>query len=691
MFSSAVPDADFAAYAGRGCAQAFRRLVERHLPAVHAAARRTLGSCESLAEDVTQGVFILLARKAASLPPAIIVPAWLHRQAVRLSLQALRGESRRRKRESTAAELHHMNTPDDALWRDLQPHVDRAMLRLPAVDREALALRFLEKKDLREVGVTLGVSTDAAQKRIERALEKLRGYLAGRSASALSVAALAGWLGTHSAEAAPAHLVARVSSGALAAVPAPSVFTTILTIMTHTKALTAGAVLGLAAGGFWAVRSAQTVAASGQHPGQAAGNTHASPPGLRSDKTMTPPVSDYPRAAGTAEGLVAQLQEFVCLPNTEANRLRMAAWMADIPREMWAGFFQLVPASLNEWESYTFLPTLAQGWGRADPAAAIAALAPLHKTVLRTPDSLAGNAFIAWHAVDARAAQHWLVEHQDDAGLAQEIPGFVKTIAESLFAKSESDLLSWAARLGSADLQSAALNPLIGSIAMDPDKGAPRLCSLFLAHEDPAFSRAALQTVLRYWVHDSADARQWPEKAAAVDAWLAGLPQGAQAQTAAAEVLRRFATARGQPPPEGALKMAEVLPVQDREDLARQFITESDRLNPAARDWLLPWLTGADREALILHAARHVLPAMVNDRAYPNGSQGFALDWAAQLSDPAVRDPLLYGITQQWLQWSADQRRQADYTVTWEENAAVSEEVKAVVRRARQEFTQSQP
>ena len=51
-------------------------------------------------------------------------------------------------------------------------------------DRSAIAMRFFQDKSLREVGDAMGVSEEAAQKRVTRAIEKLRGVFFRRGVHA---------------------------------------------------------------------------------------------------------------------------------------------------------------------------------------------------------------------------------------------------------------------------------------------------------------------------------------------------------------------------------------------------------------------------------------------------------------------------------------------------------------------------
>ncbi|SRR5258706_236276 len=66
-----------AAYA-RGDEQAFETLVRKYFPLVYAAAVRQLSDTH-LAKDVAQSVFIIFARKAASLKPGVLLTGWFLR------------------------------------------------------------------------------------------------------------------------------------------------------------------------------------------------------------------------------------------------------------------------------------------------------------------------------------------------------------------------------------------------------------------------------------------------------------------------------------------------------------------------------------------------------------------------------------------------------------------------------------
>jgi DNA-directed RNA polymerase specialized sigma24 family protein len=89
-------------YAREGSETAFRALVSRHVDPVSATAYRQVGDT-GLAEEITQNVFVRLARKATVLAGHETIAGWLHRCAILESKARFRAEMRRRRREEIAA------------------------------------------------------------------------------------------------------------------------------------------------------------------------------------------------------------------------------------------------------------------------------------------------------------------------------------------------------------------------------------------------------------------------------------------------------------------------------------------------------------------------------------------------------------------------------------------------------------
>ena len=208
-------------FARQGAQSAFADLVRCHLDLVYATALRKLED-PGAAQEVAQNVFTALAHKAWQFAPDDSLPAWLHKTTLLESKSWLRGELRRRRREQTAAELGTtMKTTDEQpALRALIPLLDEALLSLREKDRTALLLRFYEIQSLRDVGAALGVGEDAAQKRVQGALEKLSQFFQRHGFKTATVAATTAALQQTAASASTAAANAIISATLQAAPPA---------------------------------------------------------------------------------------------------------------------------------------------------------------------------------------------------------------------------------------------------------------------------------------------------------------------------------------------------------------------------------------------------------------------------------------------------------------------------------------
>jgi RNA polymerase sigma factor (sigma-70 family) len=209
------------AYATNRSEAAFAELVRLHLDWVYSVALRHVGDPQ-LAEDVVQSVFVLLARKARELSPGTLVGGWLFRTTRLVAGHARRAELRRKSREATAC-IMSPNTAssdtDEICWQQLAPHLDQAVAALSEPDRAAILLRFYERMPLGKVGERIGVSEEAARKRVSRALEKLREFLDRRGVK-LSGVALTTVLAEKTVQTASAALAGTVVKISLAAASA---------------------------------------------------------------------------------------------------------------------------------------------------------------------------------------------------------------------------------------------------------------------------------------------------------------------------------------------------------------------------------------------------------------------------------------------------------------------------------------
>ena len=254
-------------YAAHGSEPAFVGIVARHTDLVYSAAWRQTGSPE-LAREIAQTVFADLARKARALavgltPDASLI-GWLYRSTRYEVLTVLRDERRRQAHQRLVME-HFNPTADPAPdWQQIAPVLDEAMAELGDADREAVLLRYFQNHDFHAVGRALGVSDDAAQKRVSRAVERLRESLAQRGVT-LGAQGLVVVLAANAVQAAPAGLSAALAAAALGG-------TTVLTTatatvgkaiaMTTTQKVLVTAALAAAVGtGIYEAREASTLRA----------------------------------------------------------------------------------------------------------------------------------------------------------------------------------------------------------------------------------------------------------------------------------------------------------------------------------------------------------------------------------------------------------------------------------------------
>lgn len=205
-----------------------------------------------LAEDVTQNVFLALAQNARELMARPVLAGWLHRTTRNLAAKAIRSESRRRAREEEAATMNdRLPTGPDALWNQIAPQLDAALEELADPDRDALLLRYFERKSANEMAQVLGTSEEAAQKRVSRAVERLRDIFTKRGVTAATSGLMAA-LTASAVQAAPAGLVIKISTAAAlagTAISSSTVLAATKTIaMTTTQKIIVTATLTIAVG-----------------------------------------------------------------------------------------------------------------------------------------------------------------------------------------------------------------------------------------------------------------------------------------------------------------------------------------------------------------------------------------------------------------------------------------------------------
>jgi RNA polymerase sigma factor (sigma-70 family) len=263
-----------ACYARQHSEDAFAELVRRHLGLVYSAALRQVRSPQ-LAEEVSQSVFTDLARNAARLKPDTLLTAWLYQVTRRTAIDVVRREVSRQLREQIAAEMNAMNATT-ADWAHIEPLLDEAMHALDDTDRAAVLLRYFENKSLRQVGDALGASENAAQKRLTRAVERLREFFVKRGVTA-GASGLVVVISANAVQAAPAGLAVTISTaaafaGTTVAVTATATVAKAIAMTTLQKIIVAAALTVLVGAGIYKARQFSQLRGQARAPQPQPGN-----------------------------------------------------------------------------------------------------------------------------------------------------------------------------------------------------------------------------------------------------------------------------------------------------------------------------------------------------------------------------------------------------------------------------------
>jgi len=191
--------------------EAFAALTQRYLSLVYSVCRRELDNAEE-AEDVTQAVFLILSRKAPALRRNVVLSGWLF-QTARFAAKNARIQAQRRAAyEQKAVEaMQQQSEREDAAWAEIEPLLNPALAALKEGERQCVLLRFFQGMTFAETGTAIGLSEEAARKRLTRALEKMRKSFE-KGGVIVPGAVLAVLLSAHAAKAAPATCQANIAA-----------------------------------------------------------------------------------------------------------------------------------------------------------------------------------------------------------------------------------------------------------------------------------------------------------------------------------------------------------------------------------------------------------------------------------------------------------------------------------------------
>jgi RNA polymerase sigma factor (sigma-70 family) len=238
-------------YAEGDSEEAFAVLVTRHINKVYSVALRHTRNPHQ-AEEITQAVFVILAKKSRHLGKQVILSGWLYQTARLTAVTFIRSEIRRVRREQEAHVQTLPNESESDVWPQIAPLLDAAMAGLSETDRHAVVLRFFDGKSMKEIGAALGGSEDAAKMRVNRAVEKLRQFFTRRGI-VVPATVLTAAISANSVQAAPAALaksitVLAATKGVAASGSTLTLIKGALKVMAWTKMKTAVVTIAVIAG-----------------------------------------------------------------------------------------------------------------------------------------------------------------------------------------------------------------------------------------------------------------------------------------------------------------------------------------------------------------------------------------------------------------------------------------------------------
>ncbi|MES2924936.1 MAG: sigma-70 family RNA polymerase sigma factor [Verrucomicrobiota bacterium] len=429
--------------------EAFRTLVRQHSPVVYGTALRKLGGDRAAAQDVTQEVFTLLARKANRLE-SVVLGGWLYRQACRRAANHVRSESRRKTRERVAAEAMVTSSPADAFDTRF---LDDALLALPAKDRDALVLRFFEGKDFKLLGSALGLSEDAARKRVARALERLGGNLK-RKGIAVGAILLGETMGGYGNTPVPSQLISTVTENSLRTGAASSLVPALSLLVP----LAAGVIAtSLVAGPMHQLTAADPPSAT------------ASTPAPNKRTTLKPVTSPKDLSL---EQLITEVKQANSKPGNALTALQLGILFERIDPSLVPEFIRLANGRMTAGERVSIYPRLLE------KSLSIAAKATmdfvLQENVGKQVDAHSGtnlltNLFDNWVRTDRAASESWLLENWENPVLRESAFSgplrdflMIEVVDKRFSHEGTASVLELVRRIPAVEDQAAALRGIAG-------------------------------------------------------------------------------------------------------------------------------------------------------------------------------------------------------------------------------------
>ena len=620
--------------------QALGTLVDRHLPLVHSVARRITANPEA-ARDISQIVFLRLVKKAAKIPDTLPLTAWFHRETHSASVDHVRSEVRRQKREQTAADLDAMKTSSEP-WDQIAPEIDGAIDELPENERTLVLLRFYQNKTHPEIARELGINGDAARMRTNRALAKLRTILSKRGITT-TTALLGSTLPTNAVSPAPASLAGTITN---------SIQTT---TTTGAIAFVKGNLIafGSLAIGIAAVTTQQIKINKLKEKQR----TFVSQPSQDSLSNRSPTTSTSQKFNSFSE---PDLLAIFANPDP-AERLRLLqAYSLDLPTDRIPEALEILRSKTPDWDSESKMLThlLLTRWAKADPEAAFASLDDAQFSLERG-HSLSILSALA--ALDPKRTADWLTSPSNTRAYYPLIGHILSgTIAKEWARQDPQAALDWARTLANQQ-QAGAYSGVLGTIAAtDPQEAA----SLALTLKSGEARNHTLNEIAESW------ARHSPEEALT---WASSLEPG-ESKTTTSFALKSWSETNPEkaaqyfdenPNPAHLELIATQWAQQDPESAAHWIHskTRSPQRDAALAKTLWNWTTQTPKaatawiEALPQGSSRDQAIAGLATAAVEFDPRS-ALEWALKISASSFRDEFSRRTFETWNRRDPETARQ---------------------------------
>jgi len=610
---------------------ALAKLVDRHLPLIHSVARRITTNDEA-ARDISQIVFLRLVKKASKLPKSLPLTAWCHRETHSASVDYVRSEVRRQKREKTAADLDAMKTSSES-WNQLTPEVDGAIDELSESDRALVLLRYYNNKTFPEIARTLGINHDTARMRTNRALEKLRVILAKRGITT-TTALLASTLPTNAVSSAPASLANSITS---------SVQSTCVTSGALAFVKSHLLVLGSLSIGIAAVTTQQIKINQLKETQR----VRASPVAQSQRSTRSFAISKIPKTAAFSE---QDLLAIFANPDPAERLWLLHDYSLQVSTNHISEALELLRSKTPEWDSESKILThlLLTRWAKADPEAAFGSLDTANFSLERG-HSLSILSALA--ALDPKRTANWLTSPVNTRAYYPIVGHILSgTIAKEWARQDPRAALEWAQTLADQQQAGAYSGVLETIAATDPQKAA----TLALGLKAGNARNDILAKIAQSW------ARQSPLKALAWTSTLVPEARGHATSRALESWSKNHPEKAAQyldenPNPKYLKIIANQWSKRDPEDTANWIAskTESPQRDSALADTLWHWTTQTPKAAT---AWIEDLPAgNSRDQAIAGLAVAAvefdprsALEWSLKITTPSLRNDLSQHTFKAW-------------------------------------------